>query len=89
MDGPILNKALKLSKIGSGDIVKINWANCENISEELQRSEILVDTVRDMGKKKQERKKLKARARGIRGSTRARLSTMEEEVEASTGNSPI
>ena len=42
-----------------------------------------------MRKKKQERKKLKARAREIRGSARARLSTIEEEVEASTGNSPI
>nr|POE88838.1 hypothetical protein CFP56_43370 [Quercus suber] len=88
MDGPTLNKALKLSKIGSGDIVKVKWANSGSNSGGLQRSETLVDPERDMGQQKKERKKLKARARVSRGSERARFSTMEEEVEASTGNSP-
>ena len=41
-----------------------------------------------MGKQKQERKKLKARAREIKGLTRARLSTVEEEAEANIGKSP-
>ncbi|KAK9995734.1 hypothetical protein SO802_020420 [Lithocarpus litseifolius] len=63
------------------------WVNSggNTNSEELRRSETPVDPERDMGKQKQERKKLKARAREIRGSTRARLSSMEEEVETSTG----
>nr|POE83538.1 hypothetical protein CFP56_48270 [Quercus suber] len=88
MDGPTLNKALKLSKIRSGDIVKINWANSGSNSGEIQKSETLVEPERDMGKQKKERKKLKARARESRGSARARFSSMEEEVEASTGNFP-
>lgn len=88
MDGPTLNKALKLSKIGSGDIVKVNWANSGSISEEIQGSINPLVPERDMGKQKQERKKLKARAREIKWSTKARLSTVEEEAEANIGKSP-
>lgn len=88
MDGPTLNKALKLSKIGPGDIVKVNWANSGSISEEIQGSVNPLVPERDMGKQKQERKKLKARAREIKWSTRARLSTVEEEAEANIGKSP-
>ena len=37
MDGPTSNKALKLSKIGLGDIEKVDWVNSGSNSEELRR----------------------------------------------------
>ena len=37
MDDPTSNKALKLSKIGLGDIEKVDWVNSRSNSEELQR----------------------------------------------------
>ena len=48
MDGPTFSKAHKLSKIESGDIVKVNQVNSGSNSEELWRSETLVKLGRDM-----------------------------------------